>query len=88
MLDILFYVKQIFGLVLGVLIALAGVMGLPGIMAFALGVSLLSYLYVFKFLGVEEDTIESKDVLKEHFANGFFPFLLSWTVGYNLLSHM
>jgi hypothetical protein len=63
-LDILFYLKQIFGLVLGVLIAVTGLMGLPGLIAFGLGSSLLSYLYVFKFLGVEDDVIETQDVLK------------------------
>lgn len=51
--DILFYAKEVFGAILGVIIALIGVMGLPGIIAFALAISLLTYLYVFKFLGVD-----------------------------------
>jgi hypothetical protein len=56
-LDILFYVKQIFGLIIGIIVPLVGITGLPGIIAFAAGCSILSYLYVFKFLGAEEDLI-------------------------------
>lgn len=86
MLDILFYMKEVFGLVLGIVIAIVGLMGLTAIVVFVLGISLLNYLYVFKFLGVDEEVIETKDVLKEHFMNGFFPFLLSWILGYNLIN--
>jgi hypothetical protein len=84
--DILFYLKEIFGALIGVLIALIGITGLPGIIAFAIAISLLSYLYVFKYLGVDEEVVETKDVLKEHFMNGFFPFMLSWIVTYNLIN--
>lgn len=85
-LDILFYLKEIFGLLLGVAIASVGLMGLTAIIVFVLCISLLNYVYVFKFLGVDEEIIETKDVLKEHFMNGFFPFLLSWIVMYNLIN--
>jgi hypothetical protein len=84
--DILFYAKEVFGLILGVVIALAGVMGLIGIVAFVLAISLLNYLYVYRFLGVDDEVVETKDVLKEHFMNGFFPFLLSWVIVYNLIN--
>ena len=85
-LDILFYAKELFGLVIGVVIALSGLMGLTALVAFVLAVSGISYLYVYKFLGVDEETVEPKDVLKEHFMNGFFPFLLAWILGYNLIN--
>lgn len=85
-LDILFYMKEVFGMILGIVVALIGLMGLTGIVVFVLAISLLNYLYVFKFLGVDEEVVETKDVLKEHFMNGFFPFLLSWVIGYNLLN--
>ena len=52
-LDILFFAKQLFGVVMGVVVALLEIMGLPGIIVFALGTSLITYLYVFKFLGVD-----------------------------------
>jgi hypothetical protein len=84
--DILFYLKEVFGAILGVIIALVGVTGLPGIIAYVVVGSLLSYLYVFKYLGVDDEVVEAKDVLKEHFMNGFFPFLLTWVVMYNLIN--
>jgi hypothetical protein len=49
--------------------------------------SLVSFVYVFKFLGANEEVVETKDVLKDHFMNGFFPFLLSWLVTYNLINY-
>jgi len=55
--DILFYFKEIIGLVIGVLVGLTGVTGLPGIIVFAIGISLVCYLYVFKYLGAEEDVV-------------------------------
>ena len=85
-LDILFYLKEMLGVLLGVAVGVSGITGLPGIIAFALAISLLCYLYVFKYLGAEEEAVETKDVLKEHFMNGFFPFLLTWLVTYNLIN--
>ena len=61
-------------------------MGLSGLIAFGISISLLCYLYVFKFLGVDEEVVETKDVLKEHFMNGFFPFLLTWIVVFNVIN--
>jgi hypothetical protein len=37
-------------------------------------------------LGVDEEAVESKDVLKDHFMNGFIPFVLTWVVAYNLIN--
>jgi hypothetical protein len=70
-----------------VLIAFSGLTGLTGLIAYAIGGSVLSFVYVFKFLGADEETVETKDVLKDHFMNGFFPFLLSWTVAYNIINY-
>ena len=84
--DILFYIKQIIGILLGVAIAFAGIMGLSGLIAFAIASSLLTYLYVVKFLGVDEEVVPTRDILKEHFMNAFFPFLLVWTLIYNFIN--
>lgn len=51
--DILFYLKEILGVILGVVIGVVGITGLPGIIVFVLSISLLCYLYVYKFLGVD-----------------------------------
>jgi hypothetical protein len=58
-----------------------------GLVAYAVAGSLVSFVYVFKFLGADEEVVETKDVLKDHFMNGFFPFLLSWLVTYNLINY-
>jgi hypothetical protein len=55
--DILFYLKEILGVILGVIVGLVGITGLPGIVAFVMIISLLCYLYVYKFLGVDEDAV-------------------------------
>jgi len=55
--DILFYLKEILGVILGVLVGVVGITGLSGIVAFVISISLLSYLYVYKFLGVDEDAV-------------------------------
>jgi len=79
--------KEIFGVIIGVIIAVIGLMGLTGLISYVLAASIMSYLYVYKFLGVEEDMVETKDVLKEHFMNGFFPFLLTWIILHNLINY-
>jgi hypothetical protein len=84
--DILFYAKEVFGAVIGIAVALIGLTGLTGLVSYVIAASLLSFVYVFKFLGVDEDTVETKDVLKDHFMNGFVPFLLCWVVGYNFIN--
>jgi hypothetical protein len=84
--DILFYVKEIFGAVIGIIVAVVGLTGLTGLIAYVLAASALSYVYVYKFLGVDEEAVETKDVLKDHFMNGFFPFLLCWILGYNFIN--
>lgn len=79
--------KEVFGFIIGIIVGVMGLMGLSGLIAYVLAASVLSYLYVYKFLGVEEDVVETKDTLKEHFMNGFFPFLLTWTILHNLINY-
>ena len=50
--------------------------GLFGLVAYVPAASVVSYLYVYKFLGADEEAVETKDVLKDHFMNGFFPFFV------------
>lgn len=69
-------------------IGLSGVLGLPALIGYVLGSTAVCYVFVYKWMGVEEDVVETKDVLKEHFMNGFFPFLLAWIITYNVLNHL
>lgn len=72
---------------IGLAVAASGLTGLVGLIAYVLAASVVSYLYVYKFLGADEEAVETKDVLKDHFMNGFFPFLLTWVLGYNLINY-
>lgn len=78
--------KEILGVIIGVIVAIMGLTGITGFIAYALIASILVYIYVFKFLGVDEEVVESKDVLKDHFMNGLIPFLLTWVIAYNLIN--
>ena len=51
--DILFFVKEVFGVLVGVILAFSGLMGLTALVAYVILGSLLSYIYVYKFLGVD-----------------------------------
>lgn len=62
--DILFFAKEVIGFAVGIIIAFAGLTGYIGLVAYALIASFLSYVYVYKYLGVDEELIETKDVLK------------------------
>ena len=72
---------------IGIAVAASGLTGLIGLVAYVLAASVVSYLYVYKFLGADEEAVETKDVLKDHFMNGFFPFMLTWVLGYNLINY-
>lgn len=74
-------------MLIGIAVAASGLTGLVGLVAYVLAASVVSYLYVYKFLGADEEAVETKDVLKDHFMNGFFPFLLTWVLGYNLINY-
>lgn len=55
--DILFVVKQIISLILGVGIAMTSLMGTTAILAYTVLSFLVCYVYVMKVLQPEEDTI-------------------------------
>jgi hypothetical protein len=76
----------VFGAVIGIAMAVSGLTGLTALIVFAVAISLASFLYVFKFLGADEEAVETKDVLSSHFMNGAFPFLLTWVLAYNLIN--
>lgn len=54
--------KQLFGLIFGIILGLIPVIGLPGILVFVVAKYLFFYGYVFRFLQLDEDTIETSSV--------------------------
>ena len=57
--DILFVVKQILGLLLGIAVGFVGLHGLVGMIAYALVSSAICYVYLFRFIQVDEDTVNA-----------------------------
>jgi hypothetical protein len=75
----------VLGVILGVVIGITGLLGMFGIGAYFLVSSAICYVYILRFLGVDEDTMNAGEVVKEHFAPGFFSFMLFWVITYNLV---
>lgn len=79
--------KQIIGVLIGISIAFSEVKGLYGMLIYV-GVSyFIAYFYVFRFLQVEDEVIEAMDVFKESWGLGFFNFMFTWIVAYNMIYH-
>jgi hypothetical protein len=51
--DILFFLKQIIGVIIGIVIGLSGLKGMVAIILYGVSASGLAYLYTFRFLGVD-----------------------------------
>jgi hypothetical protein len=72
---------------LGVAIAFAGLTGSFGLIVYAIVSFVLIYFYVMRILQPEEDTVEAIDIFKEHWAMGFFAFLLTWILTHNFINY-
>lgn len=59
MADILFVVKQVLGLVLGIAIGVIGLQGFMGIGAYLAVSSAICYLYLFRYIQVDEDVVHA-----------------------------
>lgn len=62
--NILFVVKQVLGFVLGVVIGLSGLHGFLGIGGYLLLSSVVCYVYLFRYIQVDEDVVHAGEVLK------------------------
>ena len=54
--NILFVVKQILGLIFGIAIGISGLQGIFGIGAYLILSSAVCYVYLFRFIQIDEDT--------------------------------
>lgn len=68
-------------------IAFAGLTGTFALIMYALSSYVVIYFYVMRILQPEEDTVEAVDIFKEHWAMGFFAFLLTWILTHNILNY-
>ena len=71
-------VKQVLAILLGIGFGYSGLLGITAILGYTLASFLICWVYINRVLQPEEDTIEVADIFKEHWAIGFFNFLLLW----------
>jgi hypothetical protein len=57
--DILFVVKQVLGLVLGIAIGILGLHGFMGIGGYLALSSAVCYIYLFRYIQVDEDVVHA-----------------------------
>lgn len=61
--------------------------GIVTILGFVVASYLVFYVYVYRFLQVDEEVIEAVEVFKEAFMLSFFSFLLGWILSYTVKVH-
>eukprot|EP00919_Chromeraceae_sp_WS-2016_P054413 GHVR01129270.1.p1 GENE.GHVR01129270.1~~GHVR01129270.1.p1 ORF type:complete len:116 (+),score=14.64 GHVR01129270.1:321-668(+) len=81
--EILFWMKLLLGIVIGIVFGLIGVTGVVYIGIFLYLVSLITSKYIERF--EVDDHIEKLDILKEGINTSFPAFILSWTILYTFL---
>lgn len=72
---------------MGITIGISGLHGMFGIGSYLILSSAVCYVYLFRYIQVDEDVVHAGEVIKEHFGPGFFSFLLTWVVTYNLVNY-
>lgn len=81
--DCLYWIKQIVGLILGCVAGTMQLTGLPTMLGFCIIVSACSMFYTWQVVKAEE--IEAWDIVTEAFGPCFFSFLLLWTLTYTFI---
>merc|ERR1711977_123286 len=88
LLDTLYWIKQVVGIVCGVVFGLIPVTGLLGAAFFAATTLLITYWFYHSHLQLDEDDYGGHNaLLGEGFMPGFFLFQLFWILTYSLLHH-
>ncbi|KAJ1834044.1 hypothetical protein IWW55_003337 [Coemansia sp. RSA 2706] len=81
-----FWLVAAFSLALGAALGLLGLRGLPGFVAYFVGVVVAPSVYWSNFLGVDEDDFGGKmEILNDSIGSGAAMFLLAWTGIFTLL---
>ena len=85
LLPVVHWARQIVSLVLGIVFAVAGVVGFPGVVGFAVISSLCVFLYYSVYLGVDAEEIGQWELLTEGAFPSFGLFVLAWTAVHSSL---
>jgi len=83
-LDVIYWGRQVFGILLGLIWGLFPVKGFIGVLLFALLSAASVYLYAINFQGVDEEEYGGTwEIIKEGFASSFAGFLVIWIIIYS-----
>eukprot|EP00823_Brevimastigomonas_motovehiculus_P000447 TRINITY_DN10550_c0_g1_i1.p1 TRINITY_DN10550_c0_g1~~TRINITY_DN10550_c0_g1_i1.p1 ORF type:complete len:111 (-),score=26.88 TRINITY_DN10550_c0_g1_i1:314-646(-) len=85
LLTIIYWGRQILGILVGLLFGLFSVTGFLGFAGFAAINGLVMFIYYTKYLKVDDESMGRFDLLSEGFMSSFALFLISWILVYTLL---
>eukprot|EP00180_Rhodochaete_pulchella_P000993 Plantae.Rhodophyta-Rhodochaete_pulchella.ctg182.p3 GENE.Plantae.Rhodophyta-Rhodochaete_pulchella.ctg182~~Plantae.Rhodophyta-Rhodochaete_pulchella.ctg182.p3 ORF type:complete len:114 (+),score=22.18 Plantae.Rhodophyta-Rhodochaete_pulchella.ctg182:497-838(+) len=86
LLDVVYWIRQGVGVLLGVLLGLIGVTGMVGFIVFAFAGLYVPIMYYRGFLDIDEDDFGgSRGLIVEGFSASGAVFILSWTLLYSLV---
>nr|CAG4652364.1 EOG090X0M4M [Triops cancriformis] len=83
-LDVVYWIRQVLGVILGVIWGVLGFQGFTGLALFALINAGLLYLYCTAFQNIDEDEFGGTwELTKEGFMTSFAEFLVVWIIFYS-----
>eukprot|EP00475_Leptophrys_vorax_P012277 TRINITY_DN1869_c0_g1_i1.p1 TRINITY_DN1869_c0_g1~~TRINITY_DN1869_c0_g1_i1.p1 ORF type:complete len:167 (-),score=49.13 TRINITY_DN1869_c0_g1_i1:46-480(-) len=82
---VLHWIRQVIGIVFGVIFGLIPLTGFIGNITFISTVSAICYLYYAKYLAIDEEEFGRFELLSEGFMNAYALFLVSWTTTYSIV---
>jgi len=87
-LDVLYWLRQILGLICGLIWGVLPLQGFLGLALFCLGSSAVVYVYFQSFQAVDEDDFGGvSELVKEGFMTSFAGFLVTWIITYSGLHY-
>jgi len=85
-LDVIYWLRQVLGLIIGLMCGLLPLKGILGLMCFAIINCALVYVYAALFQQVDEEEFGGfGEILKEGLMTSFATFLVTWVVLYDAL---
>uniref|UniRef100_A0A8D8S603 Uncharacterized protein C20orf24 homolog n=1 Tax=Cacopsylla melanoneura TaxID=428564 RepID=A0A8D8S603_9HEMI len=83
-LDVIYWTRQILGIILGIIWGLIPLRGFIGIALFAISNAGILYLYIVNYQQVDEDDYGGTfEMAKEGFMTSFAGFLVTWIIIYS-----
>jgi len=85
---VLYWLRQILGLICGLIWGVLPLQGFLGLALFCLGSSAVVYVYFQSFQAVDEDDFGGvSELVKEGFMTSFAGFLVTWIITYSGLHY-